>query len=62
MDDKEFNALMDAEMDGAFEVDQEQAAPSSSQSAPVAPMAPMMSVNMAPVAPMAPMAFMKPSK
>jgi hypothetical protein len=63
IDEQEVNDLMDAEMDGAFEIDQEQAAPpSSSQSAPIAPMAPMMPISMAPVAPMAPMAFMKSSK
>ena len=69
MDDKEFNELMDADMDGAFEVDEDQAVAMPhhhhpSQSAPIAPMAPMMSMPMAPIAPiapMAPMAFMKPS-
>jgi len=61
MDDKEFNDLMDAEMDGAFAVDEEQAV-HSTNSALVAPVAPMMAapLHMAPVAPMAPMAFMKP--
>jgi len=62
MDDKEFDELMDAEMDadGDYEIDEEPAMPPLP--APVAPMAPMMPVPaMAPVAPMAPMAFMKPA-